>query len=421
MAASFRFWRRTEREELHRRVFAALADNVNYDHQPVLGVPASSLDDDVFNQDAHFLKDAPFISTMVANPNHIGCHTFGESESYFKGTQEIERELIELCAVDIFGAQPGQTDGYVASGGTEANIQAMWMYRNAFVRQDGARAHQIGLFCSADSHYCVDKAANLLGMPLFKAAVDPKNRSLSDDELQRCLKSAKQAGITHAVVMANMMTTMFGSVDGPSQWAEACRRAGLPFRLHLDGAFGGFYFPFASGEQQSQSALDFRNPDVHSITLDAHKMAQAPYGTGIFLARKGLIEHVLTPAASYVSGEDCTLIGSRSGANAIAVWMILQTHGPHGWAEKIYILQKRTAWLASQLAEREIPFFRHPASNIVTMRASAIPEETAQAHGLVPDSHQHPEWFKVVVMDHVTIERLDAFLEDLDRARKDEP
>ena len=61
--------------------------------------------------------------------------------------------------------------------------------------------------------------------------------------------------------------------------------------------------------------------------------AQAPYGTGIFIARKGLIAYTNT-AAGYVEGDDFTLIGSRSGSNAVAVWMILMTNGPYGWQEK---------------------------------------------------------------------------------------
>ncbi len=32
----------------------------------------------------------------------------------------------------------GEQDGYVASGGTEANIQAIWIYRNYFIK-DGIR------------------------------------------------------------------------------------------------------------------------------------------------------------------------------------------------------------------------------------------------------------------------------------------
>ena len=42
-----------------------------------------------------FIKEAPFMSTLVQNPNHIGCHTLGSSESFFKGTHEIEKDLID--------------------------------------------------------------------------------------------------------------------------------------------------------------------------------------------------------------------------------------------------------------------------------------------------------------------------------------
>jgi hypothetical protein len=33
----------------------------------------------------------------VANPNHIGVHTFGdEHEDFFTGTQELEKDLIKI-------------------------------------------------------------------------------------------------------------------------------------------------------------------------------------------------------------------------------------------------------------------------------------------------------------------------------------
>ncbi|MDX1447073.1 MAG: hypothetical protein R3333_12865, partial [Lishizhenia sp.] len=95
------FWKKKSSEEIKDIVFTALEKNTNYDKTGVLGVPASYLDDEIFNQDASFLKDAPFMSVLVKNPNHIGCHTLGNSESFFAGTQEIEKELIEICAVDI--------------------------------------------------------------------------------------------------------------------------------------------------------------------------------------------------------------------------------------------------------------------------------------------------------------------------------
>ena len=187
---------------------------------------------------------------------------------------------------------------------------------------------------------------------------------------------------------------------------HALTRAGAEFRVHVDGAYGGFYYPFADPE----TSLDFSNPQVSSVTLDAHKMLQAPYGTGIFLARKGLMEHVVTKEASYVEGQDYTLIGSRSGANAIAVWMILMKNGPYGWREKIFVLQKRAQWLCEQLDKIGAQYYRHPSSNIVTIRSTSISEPLAAAHWLVPDNHQAPAWYKIVVMEHVTIDKLEPFV-----------
>jgi glutamate/tyrosine decarboxylase-like PLP-dependent enzyme len=206
-----------------------------------------------------------------------------------------------------------------------------------------------------------------------------------------------------------MMTTMFGSVDNIDLYTNTLIEKGLNFKLHVDGAYGGFYYPFSN----KASRLNFSNPLVSSVTLDAHKMAQAPYGTGIFLIRKGLIHYANTKQASYVEGEDCTMIGSRSGANAVAAWMILSKYGPNGWFEKIFVLQKRTDWLCEQLDELNLEYFRDPNSNIVTIRSSSISHELASKYYLVPDNHHEANWYKVVVMEHVTIEKMLPLVEEL--------
>ncbi len=177
----------------------------------------------------------------------------------------------------------------------------------------------------------------------------------------------------------------------------------------MDGAYDGFYYPFTD----DSSNLIFQNQFISSFTLDAHKMAQAPYGTGIFLIRKGYMHHVNTIKASYVAGEDYTLIGSRSGVNAIAVWMILVKNGPFVWQEKVYILQKRTAWICKQLAELSIEFYRNPFSNIITIKSPFIHPSIASKFGLVPDNHDKPHWYKIVIMDHVTIEKLMLLMKDI--------
>lgn len=403
-------WDKLSKEVIQQRVLDALNQNVNYFKQDILGVPGSHLDEKVFYSDAPFLESAPFLTSMIRNPNHIGCHTLDHSESFFSGTQQIERELIKLCAECILQTDEGQIDGYVASGGTEANIQAIWIYRNFFQSNFQAPQDSISILCSEDSHYSMDKAANLLGISLTKVPVNANTRKLNYDALEESVKKGKDEGIEHYIVVANMMTTMFGSCDDLGNYIQILEKYQCTYKVHIDAAYGGFFFPFSNPDH----SLDFSHPKVDSITLDAHKMVQAPYGTGIFLARKGLMAYTNTKEARYVEGEDFTLIGSRSGANAIAIWMILMTYGSEGWFLKIKNLCDRAANFAQQLQGMEIDFYRHINSNIITIRAHHVPKALATAYGLVPDDHHNPKWYKVVVMEHVTQVKLEAFLKELD-------
>lgn len=406
----YKYWVKKSNEEIKETVFGALAKNVDYEKQNTLGIPASYLDQQVFNQNASFLSDAPFLTALIKNPNHIGVHTLGNSEPFFAGTQEIERELIAVCAHDILNGDANEKfDGYVATGGTEANLQAIWIYRNYFMQEKGLKPHEICVITSVDNHYSMDKAGNVFCLPVQKVEVDENIRLISLEKVQKAVDIQKKNGVKAFIVVANMMTTMFGSVDEPEFYSAVMEAEGLDYFIHVDGAYGGFYFPFS----QKDHHLDFRNSKISSVTLDAHKMAQSPYGTGLFIIREGLINYAQTKEASYVAGQDFTLSGSRSGANAIAVWMILMTYGPYAWMEKIFILQKRASWTCERLAELKIEFYRHPASNIITIRSQYVSEKVAHKYGLVPDNHNHAEWYKIVIMDHVTIEKLGELVQDL--------
>lgn len=404
-------WKKLKREEQLNRVMNALGQNVNFTKEATLGYPASTLDPKVFNTDAPFLKDAPVLSTFVANPNHIGCHTTGLSESAFHGTHQIEKEALDIIAVDIFKAQKDQYDGYIASGGTEANIQAMWMYRNGYQKKFGARLEEMVIIASEDTHYSVAKGANLLGVDRIAVPVHSKNRRVDPKALDSLIQKAVQEGKKYGIVLCNMGTTMFGSVDDPQLYIDTLEKYPIHFNMHIDAAYGGFVYPFLA----KNHSLDFNNPYIHSITVDAHKMLQAPYGTGIFLCRKGWIENVLTPEASYVQGMDLTLCGSRSGANAVAVWMILTTYGANGWFEKIKVLQMRTDWLCQQLDQLHVAYFREPYMNIVTIEAKHIPGVLAKKFHLVPDTHESMnEWYKIVLMEHVEMDDLEKFIHELE-------
>ena len=404
-------WNKLSEDQISVLIKDALQHNQNYFDDQILGIPGSHLDDRVFYHKAPFLKDAPFLNTLIHNPNHIGCHTLGDSEPFFNGTQNIERELIKICAEDIFKGEADAQDGYVASGGTEANIQAVWIYRNFFRQHFNAKNEEIGIVCSTDAHYSFAKASNVLDIPIYTIPVDKESRQINSTELKRLLAEAKkEKGFKYGIVIINMMTTMFGSIDSPTQYAEVLNDLSIEFKMHVDGAYGGFVYPFSVENYD----INFENPLINSITLDAHKMLQAPYGTGIFLIRKDYMHYTFTESAKYVSGHDITLVGSRSGANAIAVWMILMTYGPHEWYEKIQTLILRTNWLCRQLDKLNIKYYRNPYSNIVSIYAGQFPQEISEQYGLVPDNHDSPSWYKIVVMEHVTVDKMERFVESCD-------
>lgn len=408
------YWEKYSYSEIKRKVFEALSKNTNYRTENILGIPGTFLDTDIFYDDAPFLRDAPFLSTLIANPNHIGVHTFGdEHEDFFTGTQEIEKDLIKICAEEIFGAESNSYDGYVASGGTEANIEALWIYRNYYVQEYHAGLDEIAVVFSTDTHYSIPKGLDLLNLNGIEVQVEESSREIILKDFEQKIEGAISRGVKYFIVNLNMSTTMFGSVDDIDKITSFLNLLKLNYKLHVDGAYGGFIFPFIN----QNNSYSFKNENISSFSIDGHKMLQAPYGTGIFLARKDLIKYVCTNEAGYVKGKDFTLCGSRSGANAVCVWMILRIHGSSGWMVKMRQLVDRTTSICEKLDAWGVNYFRHPDLNIVTIDSNYISQELANKYHLVPDSHHNPKWFKIVVMPHVKHGIIDNFLSELHNER----
>lgn len=404
------FWEKYSYSQIKSKVFEALSKNTNYRSENILGIPGTFLDTDIFYDDAPFLKDAPFLSTLIANPNHIGVHTFGdEHEDFFKGTHEIEKDLINICAEEIFGADKNTCDGYVASGGTEANIEALWIYRNYYITEFNARKDEIAVVYSSDTHYSIPKAIDLLNLNGIELNVDFKTREIIIKDLEQKIEKALHEGVKYFIFNINMSTTMFGSVDDIDKITSLLNLLKLNYKIHVDGAYGGFIYPFTKYE----NPFTFKNKNISSFSVDGHKMLQAPYGTGIFLIRKDFLKYVCTNEAGYVKGKDFTLCGSRSGANAVCVWMILRIHGSMGWTVKMHQLMDRTTNICEKLNEWHIDYYRNPDLNIITIKSNYISKELAQKYHLVPDNHHKPLWYKIVVMPHVKQGIIDNFLSEL--------
>lgn len=411
-------WNKLNHDEINSRIKTAISQNINYRETPLLGIPGSFLDEEEFYPEAPFLDDSPFLATFVNNPNHIGCHTLtkDKSEPFFRGTQQLELEVIRICAEEILQGNKDEQDGYISPGGTEANLQAIWIYRNFYQKKHNAKIDEIALIYSEDSHYSMPKAANILGLNQYVINVNFETRKIDLNDFDHKIKLAKEKGVKYFIVIQNMATTMFGSVDKIEEVTNYLNNNKINYKLHIDAAFGGFIYPFTN----PKNLLNFKNKNITSVTLDGHKMLQTPYGTGIFLVRKGYMEYGLTDEAKYVSGKDYTVCGSRSGANAISIWMTLMTHGSMGWTVKMDHLLDKTSSICSKLNKLDIEYFREPMVNIITIKAKYISTQLAKKYNLVPNtSDEKPKWWKIVVMQHVKKGVLQQFLNELQAERTD--
>ena len=72
--------------------------------------------------------------------------------------------------------------------------------------------------------------------------------------------------------------------------------------------------------------------------------------------------------------------------------------------------------MCRQLSRLSIESYRHPKSNIITIKSQYIKEDVAIEFGLVPDNHSRPQWFKIVIMEHVTIEKLMLLIEEIKKS-----
>ena len=107
-----------------------------------------------------------------------------------------------------FNATENQFDGYIATGGTEANIQALWVYRNFFINTYNAKLSEIMIIASEDTHYSIAKGANLLSIEWMKVPVDfeirldsrrqnLQKRGFAEPELRPAFKRNKRSAADH--------------------------------------------------------------------------------------------------------------------------------------------------------------------------------------------------------------------------------
>lgn len=195
---------------------------------------------------------------------------------------EVELRVIEWFK-EMSGYAP-QAGGLLTSGGSVANFVCLLAARSAAdpnVREHGlAGGPSFTLYLTAETHYCVPKAAEMMGIGRRYVRVVPVDAALRMDPqaLAAMIRADRQAGLRPLAVAATLGTVNSGACDDLVAISQVCRAEGV--WLHVDGAYGGLAAlvphkrPLAEGLAEADS-----------LVFDPHKGLFIPFEAGCALVR----------------------------------------------------------------------------------------------------------------------------------------
>jgi glutamate/tyrosine decarboxylase-like PLP-dependent enzyme len=260
----------------------------------------------------HPVAVAGYLAAMTVNPNN---HALDGGPA----TGAMEKEVVADLAA-MFRLPAGSL-GHLTSSGTIANLEALWVARQL----TGGRA----VAHSQDAHYTHARMCEVLGVQSVPVAADAAGR-MELDALEDVLRTGRVG-----TVVLTAGTTGLGAVDPISEALALRDRYGC--RLHVDGAYGGFFTLLAWGEDGAEllgpeTAARLRAVGAcDSVVVDPHKHGLQPYGCGAVLFRDPSVGRLYrhdSPYTYFTSEElhlgEISLECSRAGAAAGALWLTLR-------------------------------------------------------------------------------------------------
>lgn len=335
------------------------------------------------NQDLHYSEMLSRFDLFESCIDNVG-------DPFVESTYKIDSREFETEVIAFFASLYRLEDywGYVTSCGTEGNIRGILLGRELYPNAV--------LYYSEDSHYSVAKAAALLRMDSI-VIKSQENGEMDYDDFSLKLDPSRPA-----IINANIGTTVKGAMDKLDRIEEALLRKGVSEHyVHCDAALSGMLLPFLEGAPR----IDFKGI-VRSVSVSGHKFIGTPLPCGIFLTRGDLMAKNKS-YVDYIDTVDGTIMGSRSGLAVIFLWYAIQERGMDAFRKEANDCVANARYLHEKLQSIDYPSWLNDFSNIVYFRKPS--EEISSRWQLAKSG----EIAHIVAMQHVTREKIDAFVEDI--------
>ena len=194
----------------------------------------------------------------------------------------IERIITDLLCTKI--GYDKNSGGFLTSGGTLANLTALLSARKAILDEDiwsKGSTTSLGIMVSEEAHYCIERAAKIMGLGEKGLIKIPSNENYEIDTslLQSYYDKAKVSGIQIFAIVGSAPCTATGSFDSLEILGSFAQQNKLWF--HVDGAHGGAAI---SSKQYRPTLKGIKQAD--SVVIDGHKMMMMPGVTTALLYKE---------------------------------------------------------------------------------------------------------------------------------------
>jgi glutamate decarboxylase len=346
-------------------------------------------------------------------------------------TAEIEQRCIRMIA-DLFHA-PGETTGARTQGSSEAimlgALSLKWNWRTG--RQAaGKPTTSPNLVFGGDVHVVWEKFCRYFDVEPRIVPLAPGKYTIGPDDVR---PHVDENTIGVAAVLGTTFTGHKDDIVGINDLLVQIRQErGLDVPLHVDGASGGFVWPFLYPD----SAWDFRLEQVRSINVSGHKFGLVYPGIGWLIFRETSdLAPDLVFEENYLGKTDATftLNFSTGSAMVLAQYYNLVRYGRPGYTYIMRNMQENARVLADKLEamgrfevigrdEEQLPLvaFRLAADEgydefDIAWQLSAERGWMVPAYTLPPDA-QDVTIMRALVKETLSREHVDTLARDIEEA-----
>ncbi|MCO5946860.1 pyridoxal phosphate-dependent decarboxylase family protein [Mucilaginibacter flavidus] len=257
----------------------------------------------------------------------------------------VDKQVINWCKQLM--NYPAEGSGMLVSGGSIANITALIVARNTVIANCKTKGVYVAegkltAYCSSETHNCVNKAAEVIGIGSEQLRKIPVNENfeIDVDALEASLRDDKTNGLVPFCIIGNAGTVNTGAIDPLDKLLAIARNENI--WLHIDGAFGALA-KLVPAYSEKLKAIE----QADSVAFDLHKWMYMQYEVGCVLFKDAATHRAaFANAVNYLTAHDRGIAGGPEtlsnygmelsrGFKALKVWMSLKEHGVDKYAAMI--------------------------------------------------------------------------------------